>query len=97
MFSRLEHTPVASFCLTFGVCFYELNNIATSPSLEGVGLCGNILCVDCLSPAALAGWLELEWVQVKDNPRMCDATAALARQLELEQAYASVSPRKEPQ
>lgn len=58
LFFCLEYTPVSSFCLTFYVCFYELGETATSPSLEGVVLCRSVPCVDRV---ALSGWLEQAW------------------------------------
>ena len=49
------YSSVSSFCLTLGVCFYELGRTATSPSPEGVALCGTVYSVDCLYLVALAG------------------------------------------
>ena len=35
----------------FDFVFYQLDETATSHVLEGVALCGNILCVDCVCQA----------------------------------------------
>lgn len=56
------HSIVFSFCLTFCVCFYELNKIAVTPNPEKVAWWGNDLCVDCVYWAVLAGQLEPRWV-----------------------------------
>lgn len=44
-----------SFCLTFGVCFYELGKTATSLCLKGVAWCRNVPSADCVCLVALVG------------------------------------------
>lgn len=64
--------------MTFGVCFYKVENTALPPSLEGVVFCGNAPVWTARRSGAVLG--------------MHNTKATLAEQLEQEQAWVWGSP-----
>lgn len=56
------YSSVSPFCLTFGVCSYELDEIALSPNLEKMVLFKSGLCVD--SGVGSGGFWDAVWPEV---------------------------------